>query len=198
MPWTYISSFMEAPKIKSLIFYYFSPIHNLGSYVSVIISVCYKNKTCRFQNSLAYPPVFLTDFANWAKSARSTSPPLWKVLSSYPCLWPTSIIYLCTPLPVCKESRVRLVNLFSIYPIGKWMSFRKFALQKNCNQSCSLMTLGLVHASCSLHEWEAVKLTFFAPCLLLELVNDIMSWCMNALKLLFLSLDESLGVTIKW
>ena len=74
---------------------------------------------------------------------------------------------------------IGLVNLFSIYPIGKWMSFRKFALQKNCNQSCSLMTFGLVHASCSLHEWEAVKLTFFAPCLLLELVNDIMSWCMN-------------------
>ena len=40
----------------------------------------------------------------------------------------------------------------------------------HCNQSCSL-----VHASCSLHEWEAVKLTFFAPCLLPELVNDIMS-----------------------
>ena len=60
------------------------------------------------------------------------------------------------------------------------------------------MTLGLVHASCSLHKWESVKVTFFAPCLLLELVNDIMSWCMNAVKLLFLSLDESLGVTIKW
>ena len=91
MPLAFIKSFMVAPKIKSLIFYYFSPIHNLGSYVSVIISVCYKNKTFRFQNSLAYPPVFLTDFADWAKSARSTSPPLWKVLSPYPCLWPTGM-----------------------------------------------------------------------------------------------------------
>ena len=88
MPWTYISSFMEAPKIKSLIFYYFSPIHNLGSYVSVIISVCYKNKTFRFQRSLAYPPVFFTDFAYWAKSARST---LWKVLLPNPCLWLTGM-----------------------------------------------------------------------------------------------------------
>ena len=44
-------------------------------------------------------------------------------------------------------------------------------IQKNCNQSCSSkkffglikMTLGLVHASCNLPEWQAVKLTFFAP-----------------------------------
>ena len=27
------------------------------------------------------------------------------------------------------------------------------------------MTYGLVHASCSLPEWQAVKLTFIAPCL---------------------------------
>ena len=98
MPWTYISSFMVAPKIKSLIFYYyFRQAHtsmctcrwdNLGSYISVIISVCYSNKTFRFQNSLAYPPVFLTDFAYWAKSVRST---LWKVLLPNPCLWPTGM-----------------------------------------------------------------------------------------------------------
>ena len=62
----------KTPKIKSLIFYYFSSIHNLSSYVFVIISVCYSNKTFRFQNSLAYPPVLLTDFADCAKSARST------------------------------------------------------------------------------------------------------------------------------
>ena len=30
------------------------------------------------------------------------------------------------------------------------------------------MTCGLVHASYSLPEWQAVKLTFFAPCLLFE------------------------------
>ena len=26
------------------------------------------------------------------------------------------------------------------------------------------MTCGLVHASYNLHEWQAVKLTFFTPC----------------------------------
>ena len=48
---------------------------------------------------------------------------------------------------------------------------RKVTLQKNCNQSYSFkifiglikMTLGLVHVSCSLPEWQAVKLTFFSP-----------------------------------
>ena len=132
MPWTYISSFMEAPKIKSLIFYYFSPIHNLGSYVSVIISVCYKNKTCRFQNSLAYPPVFLTDFADWAKSARSTSPPLWKVLSPYPCLWPTGmynkylLMYSFTSMqrklcPIARDYRISVIGLVnSVLNLPYW------------------------------------------------------------------------------
>ena len=45
--------------------------------------------------------------------------------------------------------------------------------QKVCNQPCKSrsvlglveMTWGLVHASYSLPEWQAVELTFFAPCL---------------------------------
>ena len=132
MPWTYISSFMVAPKIKSLIFYHFSPIHNLGSYVSVIISVCYKNKTFRFQNSLAYPPVFLTDFADWAKSARSTSPPLWKVLSPYPCLWPTGmynkylLMYSFTSMqrkscPIARDQQISVIRLVnSVLNLPYW------------------------------------------------------------------------------
>ena len=48
----------------------------------------------------------------------------------------------------------------------------KFKLQKDCYQSCQSkrvlglveMTCGLVHAIYSLPEWQAVKLTFFAPC----------------------------------
>ena len=48
--------------------------------------------------------------------------------------------------------------------------FWKFKLQKDCNQSCESkrvlglveMTCGLVHASYSLPEWQAVKLTIFA------------------------------------
>ena len=43
---------------------------------------------------------------------------------------------------------------------------------KDCYQSCQSkrvlglvkMTCGLVHTSYSLPEWQAVKLTFFAPC----------------------------------
>lgn len=107
--------------------------------------------TVRFQNRLAYPPVFLTDFANWAKSARSTSPPLWKVLPTYPCLWPTGMynkyfFYLCSPYqrvkkvvsnsPGLEDFVIGLVNLFSVYSIGKLIFlFRKFSLQKNCDQS---------------------------------------------------------------
>ena len=48
---------------------------------------------------------------------------------------------------------------------------REIPIQKNCNQSCSSkslfglikMTLELVHASCNLPEWQAVKLAFFSP-----------------------------------
>ena len=48
----------------------------------------------------------------------------------------------------------------------------KFKLQKDCYKSCQSkrvlglveMTCGLVHAIYSLPEWQAVKLTFFAPC----------------------------------
>ena len=49
--------------------------------------------------------------------------------------------------------------------------FGKFKLQKNCNQCYSIFlgrlvetTFQLVHASYSLPKWQAVKLTFFAPC----------------------------------
>ena len=56
-------------------------------------------------------------------------------------------------------------------PDEQVLFFGKFKLQKDCNQSCSSkrvlgvaeMTCGLVHASYSLPEWQAVKLTFFAP-----------------------------------
>ena len=54
--------------------------------------------------------------------------------------------------------------------LGGWVG--EFKLQKYCNQFCQSkrvlglveMTFGLVHVSYSLPEWQAVKLTFFAPC----------------------------------
>ena len=64
------------------------------------------------------------------------------------------------------DSPIRLVNSV--------MLLDEFKLQKNCKQSCSSKkifgivkkTLGLVRGSYSLSEWQALKLTFFAPCLL--------------------------------
>ena len=54
--------------------------------------------------------------------------------------------------------------------MGKWFFLGEFKLQKKCNQSCSsnlfqasFMLFRLVHASYSLPEWQAVKLTSFAP-----------------------------------
>ena len=62
--------------------------------------------------------------------------------------------------------------LFLTCPTGKCCFLGKFKLQKDCYQSCQSkralglveMTCGLVHAIYSLPEWQAVKLTFFAPC----------------------------------
>ena len=60
---------------------------------------------------------------------------------------------------------------FVLCPTGKCCFFGKFKLQKDCYQSCQSkralgiveMTCWLVHAIYSLPEWQAVKLTFFAP-----------------------------------
>ena len=57
-------------------------------------------------------------------------------------------------------------------PDGQVFVFGKFKLQKDCNQSCKSKrvlglverTFGLVHANYTLPKWQAVKLTFFAPC----------------------------------
>ena len=64
-----------------------------------------------------------------------------------------------------------LVFFFLTCPTGKCCFLGKFKLQKDCYQSCQSkrvlglveMTCGLVHAIYSLPEWQAVKLTFFAP-----------------------------------
>ena len=61
--------------------------------------------------------------------------------------------------------------IFVLAPMGKCCFLRKFKLQKDCNQSCWSkrilglveITCGLVRASYSLPDWQAVKLTLFAP-----------------------------------
>ena len=71
---------------------------------------------------------------------------------------------------------IGLVNILSTWPTGKWCFFEQFEKQKNYeinsarqkafrasgNDVCS----GLVIASFSLFEWQAVKTVFFAPTLI--------------------------------
>ena len=64
-----------------------------------------------------------------------------------------------------------LVNSVLNLPDAQVKFFGEFIFQNNGNQSCTSkkilrlvkVTLGLVHSSYSLPEWQAVKLTFFAP-----------------------------------
>ena len=64
-----------------------------------------------------------------------------------------------------------LVNSVLNLPDGPVNVFGKFKLQTDCNQSCQSkkvlglveVSRGLVHARYTLPEWQAVKLTFFAP-----------------------------------
>ena len=64
--------------------------------------------------------------------------------------------------------RNSIINL----PVGQVKFFEEFKLQKNCEINLLITTfLGLVemmfgpvNVSFNLPEWQAVKLTFFAPC----------------------------------
>ena len=63
---------------------------------------------------------------------------------------------------------IGLVNSVLNLPDGQVKFFEKIKLQKNCEINLFLglveMTFGLVYASFSLPEWQALKMTFFAPC----------------------------------
>ena len=75
---------------------------------------------------------------------------------------------------------IRQVNLVLNLPDKQVMVFREFKLQKNRNQSylsnnfswLVKMTLGIVHASYSLPKLQAVKLTFFAPCIMIKTLKQ--------------------------
>ena len=64
-----------------------------------------------------------------------------------------------------------LVNSVFNLPNGQVNFFEKFKLQKNCEINLLIKTFwglvemifGLVNVSFSLSEWQAVKMTFFAP-----------------------------------
>ena len=64
-----------------------------------------------------------------------------------------------------------LINSVINLPDGQVNFFEKFKLQKNCEINLLIKTFwglvemifGLVNVNFSLSEWQAVKMTFFAP-----------------------------------
>ena len=66
---------------------------------------------------------------------------------------------------------IGLVNSVINLPDGQMKVFGEFKLRKNCEINVLIkaflglveMMFGLVYASFSLPEWQAVKMTFFAP-----------------------------------
>ena len=74
--------------------------------------------------------------------------------------------------PGLVDFAIRLVNSVFNLPDGQIMFFEEFEKQKNCEINSASqnvfgvveMTSGLVNASLSLPEWQAVKMIFYAPC----------------------------------
>ena len=74
--------------------------------------------------------------------------------------------------PGLVDFAVGLVNSVINLPNGQVKFFEEFRLQKSCEINLLIKTFlvlveimfGLVNVSFSLLEWQAVKMTFFAPC----------------------------------
>ena len=67
--------------------------------------------------------------------------------------------------PGLADFAIRLVNSVINLPDGQVNFFEEFKLQKNCEISLLIKTFfGLANVSFSLPEWQAVKMTFLAPC----------------------------------
>ena len=68
---------------------------------------------------------------------------------------------------------IGLVNCVINLPNGQVKLFEEFKLQKNCEINLLIntflglveMMFGILNVSFSLPKWQAVKITFFAPCL---------------------------------
>ena len=73
--------------------------------------------------------------------------------------------------PGLEDFTIGLVNSVINLSNGQVKFFEKFVLQKNCEINLLIKTFlglvemmfGLVNVSFSLSEWQAVKMTFFAP-----------------------------------
>ena len=74
--------------------------------------------------------------------------------------------------PGLVDFAIGLVSSVINLPDGQVKFFEEFKLQKNCEINLLIKTFlglvemmfGLVNVSFSLPEWQAVKVTFFAPC----------------------------------
>ena len=74
--------------------------------------------------------------------------------------------------PGLVDFAIRLVSSVINLPDGQVKFFEEFKLQKYCQINLLIKTFlglvemmfGLVNVSFSLPEWQAVKMTFFAPC----------------------------------
>ena len=74
--------------------------------------------------------------------------------------------------PGLMDFAIRLVNSLLNLPDGKWSSLRNSTYRRTVKSFLLFkkfwglfeMTFGLVNVSFSLPKWQAVKMTFFAPC----------------------------------
>ena len=77
--------------------------------------------------------------------------------------------------PGLLDFAIGLVNSVINLPNGQLKFFEEYKLQKKCEINLLIKTFlgldemmfGLVNVSFSLPEWQAVKMTFFAPCSIL-------------------------------
>ena len=77
--------------------------------------------------------------------------------------------------PGLLDFAIGLVNSVINLPNGQLKFFEEYELQKKCEINLLIKTFlgldemmfGLVNVSFSLPEWQAVKMTFFAPCSIL-------------------------------
>ena len=90
--------------------------------------------------------------------------------------------------PGLVDFAIRLVNSVINLPDGQMKGFEEFKLQKNREINLLVTTFlglvkmmfGLVNVSYNLPEWQAVKMTFFAPCYLnnpiinIRLINSLL------------------------
>ena len=114
IPWAFIRSFTEAPQIKSLIFYYFSPIHVDEITQALMFLLSYQFVIQTRHLGFKIVQLILLSSSQILPIGQKVQDPLLHLCEK--CSLPILVygrlvcitsIYLCTPLPVCKESCVR-------------------------------------------------------------------------------------------